>query len=100
MPDHLDIVSSLQLQDENSDSFRLRYLSLLANVLGKDLPVQLHLHDFPDVVSGRLDCWLPDPKSGQLCLNQLATPLGTVPQARIRETDVIAVEFDLPSHDV
>lgn len=98
-----DIYDLLKISPSYSSDLRLRYLSLLSHLTGQDIPSEIHLFEFHDSISGRLNVWCPvfsqipscTDQRGVICFKDLKTPLGTVPRARVRQSDVVAVQFDL-----
>lgn len=90
--------------EPSAESFRLRYLRILRSIQERAPCVQLHLASLTQSIEAVLESWCPsellckpqaftaDTPDGVLCVQQLSTPLGTVSKARIRESDVLAVE--------
>lgn len=86
------------------EPLRLRYLRILRSLRERTPCVQLHLADLTQPIEAVLESWCPaeilckpqafdsDTPDGVLCVQQLSTPLGIVSKARIRESDVLAVE--------
>lgn len=94
-----NIKSLLHIPDSCSEELKLCYISFISQLIGQDLPVNLHICDLPDQISGHLNAWKPDfshssASEGVLCLKNLTTPLGVAPQVRVRESDVIALEVE------
>lgn len=88
--------------------YRLRYLRVLfylsdrTSVRGNSV-VQVHFADLDKPVEAHLDVWCPaelfcsarqGDVGGILCVENLKTPLGTLSRARLRTSDILAVEID------
>ena len=78
----------------------LRLLSLVARTTGCNAQARLHLFNCDESLSCKLESWAPlrsiaSKSEGGACCKDLATPIGIVPETRIRESDVVAIEIDL-----
>ncbi|CAH8660124.1 unnamed protein product [Schistosoma margrebowiei] len=87
-------------EKESSSFLRLRYLSLLQKI-SKDCSVLLYLTDLKEPLKATLNIWCPSDirsnsktklEPGFICVKDLHTPLGVVCKARIRESDVLAIQ--------
>lgn len=93
---------------DDTTVLRVRYLKVLRSLAGSDRPVLLHLADLAEPVRAKFDCWCPAlllsrtsesadaSADGVICVQELETPLGTLTKARIRESDLIALQLVSP----
>lgn len=94
-------IHHIETNEKDRSSFlRLRYLSLLQKLSGNS-SVLLHLVDLKEPLKATLDIWCPSDISSNskskleprfICVKDLHSPLGVVHKARIRESDVIAIQ--------
>lgn len=92
--------------DSESSNLHLQYLSFLHSLTGGSL-VLVHFSDIIKPLQASLDIWCPvevfnsysQSDTGIVCVKNLKTPLGLLSKARLRETDIVALEI-LDKHNV
>jgi|EP00037_Helgoeca_nana_P017425 hypothetical protein len=73
---------------------RRRALDALLGLAGREAVLVLGGPDGVQTTQGRLESWAADDEC--LHVSALGTPLGTVPKALLRGSDVVQATFDLP----
>ncbi len=68
---------------------REKFLNVMESLKNSEATFRMHEKT---VVKGKYDCYNPD--GDYILVQHLKTPIGTLPKAMLRTTDVIAMEFD------
>lgn len=92
--------ASIDLIGDVRDHLHLRFLSLVSVSTGSNAPALLYLFNCVEPLACHLEAFAPlfsnsSYCEGAVCCKNLVTPIGTVPKARVRELDVVAIEVSL-----
>lgn len=92
--------SSVEPIADVRDNLHLRFLSFISASTGSNALALLHLFNLVEPLSCHLEVWAPlllnsSYAEGAVCCRDLVTPIGAVAKARVRESDVVAIEISL-----
>ena len=78
----------------------MRFLSFVAVTTGCNAKANLCLYNCDERLSCKIECWAPlhatvSKIEGAVCCKDLVTFFGIIPETRVRESDVVAIEIDL-----